>query len=321
MAGARLFPLNKFHRQTGWQNLVWNYVWGPANILLSFGPLLLLNICQMLGLVLYPISKPAYRKFQRSIAFAIWGWWGFAVQRICGLEVVVSGDVISEKENAIVICNHQEMADIIVILCYAFNNGTVTRTTWMAKNIIRYVPGIGWGLSFLDTVFLKRNWARDEAGIRSTFSKIIENQIPIWMTSFPEGTRISSEKLAKSQEFARSRQQPVMNHVLSPRSLGFTATLTGLAGHVSAVYSLTIGYKDRIPGLAEIIRGDVKQVWLHVRRIPISEIPSEKVKSAKWLNQEFQIKDALLDFFRKHGSFPQTRDISLPVTSSKIPLN
>jgi 1-acyl-sn-glycerol-3-phosphate acyltransferase len=307
---SAMFPVNKFHRKTGWQRIAWSYIWGPTNIFLSFGPLLLLNFCQILGLVLYPFSKSAYRTYQRAIAFAIWGWWGFAVQRICGLEIVVSGDVIAEKENAIVICNHQEMADIIVILCFAFNQGTVTRTTWMAKNVIRYVPGLGWGLAFLDTVFLKRNWSRDEAGIRATFSKIIENKIPIWMTSFPEGTRISPEKIAKSQEFARKRNQPILRHVLTPRSLGFTATVTGLSGHVTAVYSLTIGYKGEVPGLTKIIRGDIKRVWLDVRRIPITEVPSEKHAGAQWLQHEFQVKDELLDYFHKHGSFPADRDTS-----------
>ena len=305
-----LFPLNKFHRKTGWQSFVWRYIWGPTNLFMSFGPLLFLNFCQMFGLLIYPFSKNTYRKFQRGIAFAIWGWWGFAVQKICGLEVVISGDVITEKENAIVICNHQEMADIIVILCLAYKLGTVTRTTWMAKNAIRYGPGLGWGLAFLDTVFLKRNWARDEAGIKATFSKIIENKISIWMTSFPEGTRISPEKKAKSMDFARMHNQPVLNHVLNPRSLGFTSTLTGLSGHVTAVYSLTIGYKDNVPGLANIIRGDIKKVWLHVRRIPIGDIPKEKQLSAEWLQREFLVKDQLLDFFTKNAAFPLGRDLS-----------
>jgi 1-acyl-sn-glycerol-3-phosphate acyltransferase len=307
---SALFPLNKFHRKTGWQSIVWDYIWGPTNLCLSFAPLLVLNFCQILGLVIYPFSKSAFRAYQRGIAYAIWGWWGFAVQKICGLEVVVSGDAITEHENAIVICNHQEMADIIVILCYAFNLGTVSRTTWMAKNVIRFVPGLGWGLAFLDTVFLKRNWARDEAGIKATFSKIIENKIPIWMTSFPEGTRISPEKIKKSQEFARKRNHAILKHVLSPRSLGFTATVAGLSGHISAVYSLTIGYKGEIPGLAKIIRGDIKQVLLHVRRIPISEVPSEKHDGGLWLQNEFQLKDELLDYFYNHGTFPAGREPS-----------
>ena len=309
MVGA-LFPLNKFHKQSGWQNLVWRYIWGPTNLLISFGPLLILNIWQILGLSIYPFSRSVFETFQRGIAFAIWGWWGFAVQKICGLEIVVTGDVITEKENAIVICNHQAMADIIVIICYAFKLGTVSRTTWMAKNVIRYIPGIGWGLAFLNTIFLKRNWARDEAGIRTTFSKITENKFPIWMTSFPEGTRISSEKIAQSKEYASKRSQPILQHVLAPRSLGFTATITGLSGHVSAVYSLTIGYKDGIPPLTKFIRGDVKKVWLHIRRIPISEVPGDKTQGARWLHNEFKTKDDLLDYFQKHSSFPVGRDVS-----------
>lgn len=304
MAGSKIFPLNQFRREVGPASFVWKFIWGPINLFMSFAPLAILNVCQVLGLLIYPISVSTYRKYQRGIAFTIWGWWGFAAQRICGLRVKVSGDVLTEKENAIVICNHQGMSDIIVILCHAFNLGTVTRSTWMAKDVLRYVPGLGWGLAFLDTVFLKRNWAKDEAGIKATFSKIIENKLPIWMISFPEGTRISEDKMIRSREFARQRNQKPMEHVLMPRAMGFLASVAGLRGHISAIYSLTIGYPGRVPSLIEIIRGDIDEVGLHVRRIPIAEIPTDKAQAAQWLTDEFRIKDQLLDTFVRTGVFP-----------------
>lgn len=301
---SSLFPINRFHRENGVAGFIWRYIWGPTNLLLSFAPLAVLNFCQILGVVIYPVSRPLFRRYQRMIAYMIWGWWGFAVQKLCGLSVKVTGDDISGPENAIVICNHQEMSDIIVILCHAYNIGTVRRTTWMAKDVIRYVPGLGWGLAFLDTVFLKRNWSRDEAGIKATFAKIIENNLPIWMISFPEGTRITPAKLEKSREFARMRGLTPTQHVIMPRATGFYATVTGLRGHVSAVYSLTIGYHGRVPKLTEIIRGDVKEVGLHIRRIPIGEIPSERADISEWLLEEFRLKDRLLQQFVKDGSFP-----------------
>lgn len=314
MSGLKMFPLNQFRHDHGPASLIWKYIWGPVNLFMSFAPLIILNVAQVIGLLIYPFSVVTYRKYQRGIALAIWGWWGFAAQNICGLKVVVTGDHLTTKENAIVICNHQGMSDIIVILCHAFNLGTVTRTTWMAKNVLRYVPGLGWGLAFLDTVFLKRNWARDEAGIKATFAKIIENNLPVWMVSFPEGTRISDEKKVRSREFARQRNQKPLEHLLIPRSMGFIASLAGMRGHISAVYSLTIGYPKRVPALHEIIRGDIDEVALHVRRIPVAEIPVDKSLAAQWLNEEFRIKDQLLEIFVRTGSFPEQREISvLPV--------
>jgi 1-acyl-sn-glycerol-3-phosphate acyltransferase len=304
-----LFPLNRYHRESGIAGFVWSFIWGPLNVILSFAPLAVLNFCQMLGVVIWPFSRQAFRRYQRGIAYAVWGWWGFAVQKICGLKVVVTGDDISRPENAIVICNHQEMSDIIVILCHAYNIGTVKRTTWMAKDVLKYIPGLGWGMAFLDTVFLKRNWSRDEAGIKATFARIISNNLPVWMISFPEGTRVTPAKLAKSNEFARMRQLPPTKHVILPRATGFYATVTGLRSHVTAVYSLTIGYHGRVPKLTEIIRGDVKEVGLHIRRFPIDQIPADRSEISAWLMKEFQFKDRLLTEFKSRGCFPDQPSI------------
>lgn len=299
---SRFLPLNRFYRETGILNFIWKYVWGPLNLLLSFVPLVVLNAAQILGVLIWPFSQRWFRRYQRSIAYTVWAWWGFAAQKICGLRVIVTGDQLPSDENAVVICNHQEMSDIIVILCHAYNIGTVTRTTWMAKNVLKYVPGLGWGMAFLDTVFLKRNWSRDAAGINATFEKVTKNKLPIWMISFPEGTRSTPAKLAKSREYARLRGVEPMKHLLIPRTTGFVATIAGLRSHVQAVYSFTIGYPGKVPTLTGIIRGDVKEVGLHVRRIPIDEIPLDK-EAAAWLVSEFRIKDALLDQFTKTGSF------------------
>lgn len=307
--GGGLFPLNQFRRTNGWMAFVWKYVWGPVNLVLSFAPLALLNVCQILGLLLYPFSAQLFRRYQRGVAYMVWGWWGFAVQKLCGMTLKVTGDTLPAEEDAIVICNHQEMSDIIVILCHAYNIGAVTRTTWMAKNVLKYIPGLGWGMSFLDTVFLKRNWSRDEAGIRATFAKIIENRLPIWMISFPEGTRSTPAKLEKSREYARLRKMEPMANVLLPRSTGFVATVAGLRSHVTAVYSLTIGYPGYVPKLTEIIRGDMNEVGLHIRRFGIDEIPAGQTEGAAWLLAEFRIKDQILSHFKTKGHFPSGREI------------
>ena len=139
--------------------------------------------------------------------------------------------------------------------------------------------------------------------------KISRNNLPVWMISFPEGTRVTPAKLAKSNEFARMRHLPPTEHVILPRATGFFATVTGLRSHVTAVYSLTIGYHGRVPKLTEIIRGDVKEVGLHIRRFPIDRIPGERSEISTWLMQEFQFKDRLLSEFKSRGSFPEQSSV------------
>ena len=170
--------------------------------------------------------------------------------------------------------------------------------SWMAKKIIKYVPGVGWGMLFLDCLFLERDWASDKESIRRTFAKLRHNRIPLWFLSFPEGTRFSPEKLQASRRYARSIGRPEPRHVLLPRTKGFVATVEGLRGHVSAIYDITIGYgPEGVPTMGQYIQGLSNRCYLHVRRFPMDEVPEEPEALADWLLHRFSVKDEFLDQF------------------------
>jgi 1-acyl-sn-glycerol-3-phosphate acyltransferase len=274
---------------------LWTYVWGPVSLACAFVPLLVLNLLQFPSLLLLPFSYRAYRAYNRLAAVIVWGWWAVAIRRIVGVDVQISGDVVPESENAIVFCNHQSMSDIPVLLCLGLDKGRIGDIKWMVKDPIKYVPGIGWGMIFLDCLFLKRNWADDEANIRATFKRYVSRATPLWLVVFPEGTRVTPKKLAESQAYAAKAGAAPTSHVLLPRPKGFAAAVQGLREHVTAVYDVTIDYPgDAAPSLPQIIRGDVDSVRVHVRRYPISEIARTEAELAQWVTQRFYEKDASL---------------------------
>lgn len=49
---------------------------------------------------------------------------------------------------------------------------------------------------------------------------------------------------------------------------------------------------------------DPSEVHIHVRRIPIDEIPASDDDTAAWLTNAFQRKDQLLSYFKDQGYFP-----------------
>jgi len=104
-------------------------------------------------------------------------------------------------------------------------------------------------MQFLDCPFIDREWSSDREHIRSTFAKLVDNRVPMWLVSFVEGTRATRTKLEASREFARSRGLAETRHVQVPRTKGFTASVQGLRGHITAVYDLTIGYEEGVPTL------------------------------------------------------------------------
>ena len=267
--------------------------------------LLLFNGAQVLSALLYPVSPRAFRRFNRWAANEWWGWCVKVSRRLNGVDLTISGDEIPAQEDAIVVLNHQQMSDITFLMDFAYRKDRLGDMKWVVKDVIKYVPGVGWGMLFINCVFVKRNWARDRTAIRRTFATLREGRLPVWFISFPEGTRITSDKLQRSQAYARDRGLQVPRHVLVPRTKGFVAAIQGLREHVTAVYDVTLGYANGAPTLWQFIRGFEPHAHLHVRRFPIAEVPDEDEAVAEWLMERFVAKDELLETFYAGGAFSE----------------
>lgn len=262
------------------------------------------NAAQVASLVVRPLSGKAFRAFNRWAANTWWGWTVDAAHRLHGVEIVVTGDDLPVAENAIVVANHQQMPDITFLMRLAQRKDRLGDLKWFVKRQVKYVPGVGWGLSFLDALFVNRDWAKDRESIERTFSHITTNRVPLWLILFAEGTRITPEKLERSRRHAFVRGQPAPQHVLVPRTKGFVAAVQGLRGHVAAVYDVTIGYERGVPTLWQYVRGFAPRAHLHVRRWPLADLPTEDEALSRWLLARWQEKDALLAGFYEAGAFP-----------------
>lgn len=260
--------------------------------------LLGINALQILSLLILPFSHAAFREINRFFAATWWGWCVVGTERFLGVEPVFSGDEVPPGENAIVFANHQQMPDILVLMMVVYRKNRLGDLKWFVKDPIKYVPGIGWGMFFLDCIFVKRDWMADRARIETTFRKFKTLKIPLWLVTFVEGTRVTPAKLQKSQDHAREKGLKVLQHVMIPRTRGFCAALEGLEGHADAVYDVTIGYVGGVPTLTEVFRGKLKKVRLDVRRFAIKDLPSDAAGRAAWLQKRFEIKDTLLDSWK-----------------------
>ncbi len=278
-----------------------------AALMASFGlgVLILVNGIQMLSLLVKPFSTRAFRKINRACAG---GWWGMCVsgaQRLNSSHILVTGAEVPLREDAIIVSNHQQMPDITTIMAFAKTKGRIGDLKFFVKDILKWVPGVGWGMLFLDCLFVKRNWSSDSDHILQTFSNLVDNKVPVWLVSFVEGTRARLHKIEASREFALGQGLEPLEHVLLPRTKGFAATVQGLRVHVSAVYDLTIGYEEGVPTLWQYIKGSAQRIHLHVRRFPVEELPTLEEDIRQWLLDRWSEKDQLLDSFYTQGTFPE----------------
>ncbi len=234
-------------------------------------------------------------------------WWSLCIamgEKMNGTTIQFTGNDVPDRENAIIVANHQQMPDILLLMAFARNKKCLQHLKFFVKNIIRYAPAIGWGMQFIDCIFIKRNWSSDRDSITKTFSKIVNENIPIWLVSFVEGTRIKPKKLKASQEYALKNGLEATQHLLLPRTKGFAASIEGLRDHIDVVYDVTIGYEHGVPTLWQWVKGYVANAHVHVRRFPINQLPQSEADLRLWLLQRFQEKDRLLEHYYRAGTFP-----------------
>lgn len=266
---------------------------------------LFFNLVQILSLALLPFSGRAFRAVNRFVASAWFSCLATLLEHMPGLEFVQTGAPMPESENAFVVANHQSGADIPAIVVLAHRWGRTADLKWFVKDVIKWVPGIGWGMLFLDCLFLKRNWTADKQKILATFDRLRANEVPFFLLSYVEGTRLTLPKRERSQEYCRKAGLPILQHVLSPRTRGFEATLEGLSGMVSAIYDVTLAFEGfptgAIPGFGALFWGPIRRVHIHVERYPIEAIPTSKEARVKWILDRFQEKDRRLADFNRTG--------------------
>jgi 1-acyl-sn-glycerol-3-phosphate acyltransferase len=191
-----------------------------------------------------------------------------------------------------------------MLLCLGARKSRLGDMKWFVKDVLKYLPGVGWGMLFLDCIFVKRNWTADRDSVEKTFAKVKNNNIPIWLVSFLEGTRLTPKKLEASQRYMARLNLAPTNHVMFPRTKGFVSSVRGLGSHIQAIYDVTIAHEGPVLKLWELVKGNPRNVHMHVRRFPVLDLPKDDSALADWAVGLFAEKERLLEQFQETGAFP-----------------
>ncbi|KAJ1406941.1 Acyltransferase, C-terminal domain [Sesbania bispinosa] len=145
---------------------------------------------------------------------------------------------------------------------------------------------------FAEFLFLERNWAKDEAALKSGFKQLKHMPVPLWLALFVEGTRFTQTKLLAAQEFAVSKGLPIPKNVLIPRTKGFVSAVQEMRSFIPVIYDCTfaIPKSEPSPTMMRIFKGISSLVKLQIKRHKMEELPETADGIAQWCKDTFVAK-------------------------------
>ncbi|PWA76930.1 Phospholipid/glycerol acyltransferase [Artemisia annua] len=248
-----------------------------------------------------------YTRKVTTFLFGLWlALWPFLFEKINKTKVIFSGETVPNNERVLLIVNHKTEVDWMYLWDLALRKGCIGCIKYVLKSSLMKLPIFGWGFHVLEFISVERKWEVDEVMMRKMLLNFTNPSDPLWLALFPEGTDFTEEKCLKSQKFAAENGLPIMKNVMLPKTRGFHTCLEILRDSLDAVYDVTVAYKNRCPTFLDNVFGvEPSEVHVHVRRIPLDDIPSSYNECNSWLIQTFHLKDQLLSDFLKHGHFQQ----------------
>ncbi|KAK4848163.1 hypothetical protein QYF36_009937 [Acer negundo] len=245
---------------------------------------------------------------RKALSFFFGGWlalWPFLFEKINKTKVVFCGETVPARERILLIANHRTEVDWMYLWDLALRKGCIGYIRYILKSSLMKLPVFGWGFHILEFISVERRWEVDESNLHKMLSTFKDPRDPLWLALFPEGTDFTEQKCIRSQKYATENDLPILKNVLLPKTKGFCVCLEDLRESLDAVYDVTIGYKHRCPTFLDNAFGvDPSEVHIHVRRIPIHDIPTSEEEVATWLMNTFLFKDHLLSDFYSQGHFP-----------------
>ncbi|GMH18185.1 hypothetical protein Nepgr_020026 [Nepenthes gracilis] len=267
---------------------------------------MMLVYCGFLSAVVLRFVSIHHSRKMTSIIFGAWlALWPFLFEKINRTKVVFYGEMVPEKERVLLIANHRTEVDWMYLWDLALRKGSLGYMKYVLKSSLMKLPVFGWAFHVLEFIPVQRRWEIDGSVMNRMLSTLKDPREPLWLAIFPEGTDFTEQKCIRSQKYAAENGLPILKNVLLPKTKGFLACMRDMRESLDAVYDVAIGYKPRCPFFLDNVFGvNPFEVHIHVRRIPLSDIPTSEDRVAAWLMDAFCHKDALLSAFHSAGHFP-----------------
>ncbi|XP_054978364.1 lysocardiolipin acyltransferase 1 [Sorex araneus] len=290
--------------------LFWGSFFGSIFMLGPFLPLMFIN--------------PSWYRWINNRLVATWLTLPVALlETMFGVKVIITGDAFVPGERSVIIMNHRTRMDWMFLWNCLMRYSYLRLEKVCLKASLKSVPGFGWAMQAAAYIFIHRKWKDDKSHFEDMIDYFCDIHEPLQLLLFPEGTDLTENSKARSNDFAEKNGLQKYDYVLHPRTTGFTFVVDRLreGKNLDAVHDITVAYPHNIPQTERhLLRGDFpREIHFHVRRYPVSALPRAKEELQLWCHRRWEEKEQRLRaFYAGAGSLGPPGGGAVPPCKSEL---
>jgi lysocardiolipin and lysophospholipid acyltransferase len=279
----------------------------------------------MLGPIL-PLMfvNPSWYRWINNRLVATWLTLPVALlETVFGVKVIITGDAFIPGERSVIIMNHRTRMDWMFLWNCLMRYSYLRLEKICLKASLKSVPGFGWAMQAAAYVFIHRKWKDDKSHFEDMISYFCDIHEPLQLLIFPEGTDLTENSKARSNDFAEKNGLQKYEYVLHPRTTGFTFVVDRLreGKNLDAVHDITVAYPYNIPQTEKhLLYGNFpKEIHFHVHRYPVDTLPTSKEDLQLWCHKRWEEKEERLrSFYQGEKNFHFTEQSVIPPCKSEF---
>jgi 1-acyl-sn-glycerol-3-phosphate acyltransferase len=258
----------------------------------------LVSLCAPVKFVI-PVN--AWRQFWGRISYFIAGGFiitnDFLLQSFFHIEWDIEGlENLSPDGTYLVISNHLSLLDIPVAQGLFFKQIPFLR--FFIKQELVWVPFLGQALWALEYPTMKRYSkealnkfpelrGKDLETAKQSCEKLLGH--PVTILNYPEGTRFTQAKHAKSS----------YKHLLKPRAGGIHTVLSSLGEELTAILNVTLVYPGHSsPNLTDLMQGRVPRIVVRIEALKLGEGPVPSLDTIRDKGGSLAVRKCLIELWK-----------------------
>ncbi|XP_050804559.1 lysocardiolipin acyltransferase 1 isoform X1 [Gopherus flavomarginatus] len=246
--------------------------------------------------------SPAWYRWITDRIVATWLTLPVALlEMVFGAKVVITGDGFIPGERSVIIMNHRTRMDWMFLWNCLLRYSYLRLEKICLKSSLKSVPGFGWAMQVAAFIFIQRKWEDDKNHFENMLDYFCDIREPLQLLIFPEGTDLTANTKARSNEFAEKNGLRKYKYVLHPRTTGFTFVVERLreGNNLDAIHDITVAYPQNIPQTEKhLLNGNFpKEIHFHVHRYPVQTLPTSREELQLWCQKRWEEKEERLQLF------------------------